>query len=473
MTKCKRCKIGDLSSKGYCHVCSSYDQSAPSNLDFGQLCNTCNQYFTDYDDYLKHLQSHPICDVCKERFVSEAELHKHLKTHECPICHLYFKSITRHNKQHSQCDLCQKWFLDKTALNEHVKEHPQCEYCKDQFKSDTDLQLHEETEHKCPACNLYHHPILEHLKQHSYCNLCKKWFLDEKALNEHLTEHPQCEYCKNKFSTQVALISHIDSAHKCNVCYEHFSDVQSHIRNKHIYCRKCKKYFLNIDQYNRKHPKCQYCNERFENSALLENHILRYHYCKICKNYFYSSKELDIHLRSTHPDWVKFMDAVENHFSQYDFGGSKKRSNKNVKCSYCDKLFTTESGRDHHIREMHPNHKNTSKYQGIAEKSEIDKEINQIFTMKVRELYEERNSLPSKINNIIKKAVQAGIDVNIIVKLREIQQQLVTDVSNTVLIKKMRETQQDIKSMKCPYCDRLFSTEFSCKQHIKDNHSIA
>lgn len=142
----------------------------------------------------------------------------------------------------------------------------------------------------------------------------------------------------------------------------------------------------------------------------------------------------------------------------------ENKLNKKVKCLYCDKLFTTESGRNHHIRVIHPN-------QGIAE---VEKEINQILTVKVRELYDERKSLPSKFNNVIEKAVQAGTDINIIVKLQEIQQQLVTDVSNTILKKKMRETHQMfesyIKDLKCPYCGRLFRAELSCKQHIKDVH---
>ncbi|WP_080936898.1 C2H2-type zinc finger protein [Methanosarcina mazei] len=351
MTKCKRCKSSDLSSNGYCHVCKSYDQSAPSNLDFEQLCNTCNQYFTDYDKYLEHLQSHPVCDVCKERFVSETELHKHLKTHECSICNLYFNSVTRHNKQqHSQCDLCQKWFLDKTALNEHLTEHPQCEYCKDRFKSDTDLQLHKETEHKCPACNLYHYPILEHLKQHSYCNLCKKWLLDEKALNEHLTEHPQCEYCKNRFSTQVALISHIDSVHKCNVCYGYFINVRLHMKCEHIYCRVCRKYFIDNYQYEKSHIKCQYCGEMFENSSLLENHISISHYCIVCKIYFHSSKERESHMRSTHPELARLSDCIDY---MYGFGVSRKKVGKSIKCPYCDKLFSAEFGCKQHIKDKH------------------------------------------------------------------------------------------------------------------------
>lgn len=582
MSKCKRCG-NDLSSNGFCHMCLSYDQSAPSNIDFEQVCNICNQYFTDRDEYLEHLRSHPMCDYCKERFNSETELHKHLKTHECPICHLYFNIVTRHKKQHSQCDLCKEWFLDKKALNEHFAQHPQCEYCKDRFKSDNNLQIHRETEHKCPACNLYYHPILEHLKQHSYCGLCKKWFLDEIEYNKHLAKHPQCKYCGKKFNTHVDLANHIDSIHKCSVCYGYFTNVQLHMKSEHIYCRVCHRYFIDNYQYERNHLKCQYCGEIFENRSRLENHISISHCCIVCKTYFHSSKELEIHMRNIHPMWALVSDFIHD---MYSLGGSKKKSSKNIKCSYCDKLFTTESSRNqhikdmhpnhnaklipveeeieqllavtvreiyetriplsnkfddvirravqaeidiniivklreipqllvnnipstiimvklqetqqafekyiinmkcpycgrlfttessrnHHIRYMHPNHKNTSKYQGIAGKSEVEEEINQILTIKVRELYEERKSLPSKINNIIEKAVQAGIDINIIVKLREIQQQLVTDVSNMVLIKKIRETQQDIKGMKCPYCDKLFTTESGRNQHIKDKHSIA
>lgn len=470
MSKCKRCG-NDLSSNGFCHMCLSYDQSAPSNIDFEQICTTCNQYFTDRDEYLEHLRSHPICDYCKERFNSETELHKHLKTHECPICHLYFNIVTRHKKQHSQCDLCKEWLLDKKALNEHFAQHPQCEYCKDRFKSDNNLQIHRETEHKCPACNLYYHPILEHLKQHSYCGLCKKWFLDEIEYNKHLAKHPQCKYCGKKFNTHVDLANHMDSIHKCSVCYGYFTNVQLHTKSEHIYCRVCHRYFIDNYEYERNHLKCQHCGEIFENRSRLENHISISHYCIVCKIYFHSSKELEIHMRNIHPMWALVSDFIHD---MYSLGGSKKKSSKNVKCSYCDKLFTTESGCNQHIKGMHPNHKSTSKYQGIVGIAEVEEEINQILTIKVRGLYEERKSLSSKFSNVIEKAIQAGIDINIIVKLQEIQQQLVTDVSNAIIMKKIRETQQIfenyIKDLKCPYCGKLFRVELSCKQHIKDVH---
>lgn len=76
----------------------------------------------------------------------------------------------------------------------------------------------------------------------------------------------------------------------------------------------------------------------------------------------------------------------------------------------------------------------------------IEEEIKQILDVEVSVDYGERVLLSDRFNDVIRKAVQNGIDRNIIKKLREIQQQLVNGIPSMTIIVKMQETQQQVKT---------------------------
>jgi len=76
----------------------------------------------------------------------------------------------------------------------------------------------------------------------------------------------------------------------------------------------------------------------------------------------------------------------------------------------------------------------------------IEEEIKQILDVEIPEEYRERMLFSGRFNNVIKKAVQNGIDRNIIEKLREIQLQLVKNIPSTIIIVKIQEIQQQVKT---------------------------
>ena len=69
MASCRRCG-NSLSSNGYCHICLSYDMSAP-DYDIP----TPKSYI--YEKYYS---------ICKQSFSDK-------KLQDCPVCHSYFHSL--------------------------------------------------------------------------------------------------------------------------------------------------------------------------------------------------------------------------------------------------------------------------------------------------------------------------------------------------------------------------------------------
>ena len=76
----------------------------------------------------------------------------------------------------------------------------------------------------------------------------------------------------------------------------------------------------------------------------------------------------------------------------------------------------------------------------------IEEEIKQILDVEIPEEYSERMLFSGRFNNLIRKAVQTGIDRNMIEKLREIQLQLVNNIPSTIIIVKIQEIQQQVKT---------------------------
>ena len=110
-----------------------------------------------------------------------------------------------------------------------------------------------------------------------------------------------------------------------------------------------------------------------------------------------------------------------------------------------------------------------------TKKHAVEDEIKHILAVEVPEKQEAKRSLSYKLNGVIINAVQVGIDRNIIVKLREIQVQLITNIPNTIIIVKLQELQQQLvtnipKYLKCLYCHQSFKTEFGRNYHIRAKH---
>jgi uncharacterized Zn-finger protein len=125
------------------------------------------------------------------------------------------------------------------------------------------------------------------------------------------------------------------------------------------------------EKFKPRKEQCPYCYTVFEQESELESHIknhisdihpkIKEVKCLYCNKLFTTEEGRNQHIRYIHPNGQNV----------------KLPEFKIVKCLYCDRLFISEFGFNFHIRDMHPNRETANEYHGIAEKAEKAEKANE------------------------------------------------------------------------------------------------
>ena len=351
-------------------------------------------------NHVHNCQKDHKCESCGKAFSSAGDLKDHIngvhngqKAHQCDSCNKSFgfpSQLKIHifcfHEDHpeNKCKSCGKTFYYKTALEKHIlithdghKEHI-CESCGKSFAEKHLLQHHVDRQHKgvrymCESCGkswevkstLRKH-ILDVHEGHGQkfpCNRCDEVFYTATDIKSHRrAKHMDCEQCGKKFegpNAVTCLRQHIRSVHEgvrnciCKTCGKAFfnnNDMVRHVDSVHLK----KPVWQNIRKNypGGKKPNigmiCEFCQEKFTHSILLQKHIQSQHRslikydCRKCFQTFTTRTSFLTHLETNHENdnyQCKFCQQEFTLYFKYDKKGDKMKTVKcydNQKCYSCE-----------------------------------------------------------------------------------------------------------------------------------------
>ncbi|XP_044736970.1 zinc finger protein 883-like [Chrysoperla carnea] len=285
----------------------------------------------------------------------------------------------------------------------------------------------------CKICNkvLYNvHSLVRHVETHNenrkfeiVCTICNKGFYEKKHIKNHMLRHKgearfKCDECKKPFYELNALRGHVKKKHpnkinryKCKECTEMFvleQDLELHERSQH-----------SKHQYS-----CSECNKPFIHKYLLRKHQWmhakqRMFHCKHadCDKSFKSKQVLHLHYKRCHSNdkkrevcniCGKSVVYLKNHIYIH--------KNEKYKCEQCEQEFTNKYSLDKHTKRKHGNLDDT--------------ELNPYLC-------------------------------NICGKRSE----------NLTMLKRHLTTHSDVKTHKCPICEKLFKSIELVNSHVRYTHN--
>ena len=190
------------------------------------------------------------------------------------------------------------------------------------------------------------------------CSLCKKIvigkFLPVHILKKHCKRQIiKCTLCEYKSDSNNALKNHF-KVHKnetssCDLCKKNFKDLDSHVKYFHEMKRK----------YH-----CTYCEKKFQNNHLLENHVLSVHHgtkvkCPNCDKRI-SIDNFTRHIKERHEMIKKACPFCKKEYGMSNLSKHIRSVHKNEtqKCPECDKTYSYSNLKSH-INQQHKRIKKT------------------------------------------------------------------------------------------------------------------
>ncbi|CAH2015218.1 unnamed protein product [Acanthoscelides obtectus] len=290
------------------------------------------------------------CYICNYTSHCKNGLIGHIKRNNCYLRSNLGKSRSVSRKQYQYCCIkCNKVFKSKTSLDNHlVKNHVGS-------MASVSSKIHEctssdfKTAFKCINCDasfntkrrLENHTLQKHPKMRK-CTHCEYKTTYRQCLARHMMKHTgaklKCTKCDESFTTTQSLNHHILRKHP---------DVAASVSCKIHKCTHCEyktTYRHCLTTHMMKHTgaklKCTKCDKSFTTILSLDGHILRNH------SEFTASVSRKIH-KCTHCEYkTTYKGNLVSHMV--------KHTGAMLKCTKCDKSFTTTQSSDHHILQKHP-----------------------------------------------------------------------------------------------------------------------
>lgn len=228
---------------------------------------------------------------------------------------------------------------------------------------------------RCSACGRTRFAdssgLLDHQRAtgHCYCKQCNRVFVDENALRQHRIIHAKrCQACQLGFLDDVALHLHRLSIHKinayCQTCAREFIDEEAFSqhraalhgqRNYHSQAwerksvdeESLKQHQITVHE---KKPSCEACQRGFVNDEALKQHRTAVHepaHCQACNLSFHSGDDLRKHSAIAHGNKCN---TCSSGFASIPLLQDHQRSSNHCFCRQCNRLFTTASHLDRHLR---------------------------------------------------------------------------------------------------------------------------
>ncbi|KAL9881118.1 zinc finger Y-chromosomal protein-like [Glossina fuscipes fuscipes] len=250
-----------------------------------------------------------ICDICEAQFKSWSLLRDHFK-------------LTHNQAPYVKC--CDSTFHATSTLVQHINWHKnpniyRCNTCGKKMRSQNGLTRH---------LGIAHGEDLDMLQRFK-CKKCSRGFRSRKLYEKHVKSHVQgsdfsCHVCNKKYNNSNNLRRHIESIHEniyffvCDVCGKQF-------KSKGSFERHCREHQGIIEP-----PlQCPLCLVWLKNRHSLRLHELNHNKkptpCNICGKNFKTINSLRRHKAYWH--------GME----------------KNLRCTFCDKIFRQERNLKEHI----------------------------------------------------------------------------------------------------------------------------
>ncbi|XP_052767887.1 zinc finger protein 69-like [Mya arenaria] len=282
------------------------------------------------------------------------------------------------------------------------------------------------------------------------CNFCQKQYRHKRDLRSHIRKkHPsedlKCKLCRKEFSCKEQMVVHLKQEHdiKCEVCEEVFVNEQSFRR--HI----------------TKSDKCAYITTTGQLNNTYE--------CEICKKIFVQRKNLDLH-KATHKGDHKY-ECIEcgAHFSR---GPDFKRhmwthtGETPYQCSICQKGFRQPGEFGRHMRWHRGG--NTCRYCG--KRLVRDEELRR---------HELKHELEMNITdgilklrcNVCGKILKDEFNLKNHIRVRHGQNEDIQSIGGDSILTSKSNTKLSIRqSIKCPLCEKVFSTNSNMNKHFRTHN---
>jgi hypothetical protein len=268
--------------------------------------------------------------------------------HHCGNCNMPFptrKELSSHSSRNKYiCKGC-ACFRSKVEKDRHINNsHSTCKYCSQQFNSAAELKKHKDSESQlgCRFCPEMRFCFMEHGITH--------------AQNTHAWCDIRITYCK-----PLNLDTHKEEYHvECEDCNPwEIETYSNHFYDRHGACDKCSgrcKSRPSLDQHMETHPKCSFCDERFEDLLHLDSHKEQYHppctWCPPGSENFVLHRELEIHMEKEHPECNECDKRCRTRKEL-----SKHKDNRHPRCDLCPRStrsFSSKQERDSHRQAEHP-----------------------------------------------------------------------------------------------------------------------
>jgi len=422
------------------------------------------------------------------------------------------EEIEPKNQQHFKCEIetCDETFTRESWLVRHFFSHPEsnkeeysCFHCenvyegkhaKSSYKKHIERLATREEERVCDLCGhlakttdfLETHKQVKHFGLKRFkCEIegCDKVFSLNKYLIKHKRTHNtsesyQCEMCDFKTHLQKNLQRHTMRQHvdkltlnlncdECDYVAPNKDRLQTHRRNYHTgtfhECNECDKKYRDRGKYllhiRRDHEgvryKCENCEQEFTHKHTLVTHIKRMHEglklkCEKCDHEATSQRALRWHILKIHEKNPFSCDKCTFVGSNYPFLYSHKNKIHNgvrYHCELCEHVSYNETLLKHHLKQNHPDQEpivyEHQKTTFNVEDYPRCEPCNKLFQTRKRYLN----------HNIQKHSEENDQSVGF----------------NETESKPNKKKQP--KKVKCPTCDKDFTSERRVERHIIISHN--
>ena len=219
------------------------------------------------------------------------------------------------------------------------KEKIPCKVCNRTFCNIDGVYTHVKRKHS----NITHTDYLTELDQQRYstCNVCQKRFTDKvkhfihEARDHQSLQNTKCKLCNNEFESSTLLIQHLEEHHRSG------EDRQ--------FC-------------------CEICEAKFKTKGSLKQHVESVHKksrtfkCKVCDKLFFTNSQLTRHLmihgiavKQKYSCDVCKKEFLHRHNLNKHYETVHTEQGEKWHCSYCGKGFTSKVCMISHVKLLHFN----------------------------------------------------------------------------------------------------------------------